>query len=160
MVAKAKKILGKLVNREKANAASRTESKFRGKKRTTAVDEHVATLQTELAKAKASYSRLVEDFTRFELDANNAQTGLQDSPVRLAKVQQGAKLAKEDRDKVWQQFLGLAEAAKKTLLLPTEVSNQADAFQVEFNSLKSHMNEVFNTRSNATSAANEKRQEA
>lgn len=155
LTTEAKELQEKLANREKADDASKTTSKSR-KKRATADGSRAPTFKRELANAKASHWRLVEVINLSEADANKAQTDTQDSQTRLIEVEQETKLAREDLDKVREQFAGSAEAAEKVLRQLMEMSSRAQALEVEVKSLKSKMNGDANTRHEATSFASKK----
>lgn len=120
----------------------------------TAADKRVATIETEIANAKASHSRLVEVATRAEAEADKARIDLQNSLARLIVVEQGAKLAREELDRVWEQFTGLAKASEEALLQLREVSNRSQGFEVEIKSLKLQLDGAVKTGNEAISSAN------
>lgn len=78
---------------------SRTTRKGR-KKHATAVNNRVATLETELTTAKALHSRLLEVSTRSEADANKTRTNLQDAQARLVEVEQKEELTRKGLDEI------------------------------------------------------------
>lgn len=120
----------------------------------------MATLETKLADAKASHSRLVEVATRSMVDANKERTVLQNSQARLVKVEREAKLAWEDLDKVLEQPAGSAKAAEEVLFQLSEVSNGAQGFEVEIKSLKSKMDRFAKAHNESISSAHKKSREA
>lgn len=126
-----KGVTEKLADLEMDNAASKTAPKGRGKKRATAANKRVATLETELVDAKTLHLRLVQVATRSEADFNKARTDLRHFQAHLGEVEQEVKLAREDLGKLRKQFAGLAKSAEKALRQLMEVSNQVQAIEIE-----------------------------
>lgn len=118
-----------------AEVASKTTSKGR-KELATAANKHVTTLESELANTKASHSRFVEVAALSEEDGIKARTDLQNSHARLVEVEQEEKLAREGLSKVREQSAESAKDAKKASSQLTEMSDRAQALEVQAMSLK------------------------
>lgn len=155
LAAEAIKLREKLAKREKDDAMSETTPKGR-RKRATAANKRVAVLKTKLFCVKILHSQLVEMATGSETDSNRARTDLRDAQVRLAEVEQKAKLARAGLNKVRAQSAGSAKAAEESSRLLTEVPTRAWSLEAEVKSLKSHMSEVSKVRDDAISSANER----
>lgn len=123
LAAEAKKLRTILPDHEKTEAALKTAPNGRGKKRATAADRRMATLETKLASTEASFARLVDFDTCYKCLASKAQASLQNSQARLVEVGQKAKLAREVLDKIWKQSAGSPKTAEKTLRQVTEMLN-------------------------------------
>lgn len=120
----------------------------------------MTSLETELPSAKAFHLQLGEVATFSEADANKLRTGLQKSQARLIEVEQEMKLARKDFGESRKQSAGSAEAAEKSLLQLTKMSNRAQNLEIEVNSLNSLTCKVDKIRDDATWSANEKGREA
>lgn len=105
-----------MAGRKKTDDTLETAPQGRAKKRATAADKLLNTLETELAIAKVSQSRPVEVFTCFEADAIKAKIELQNSQARLVKVKQKELVAWEDLNKVRRQFAGLLTLQRERYL--------------------------------------------
>lgn len=120
----------------------------------------MATLATELAIGDASHLPLVEVTTCSKVDANKAQTDIQNSQARIVEAEYEANLSWGDLDKVWELSAKSVKAAEKTLRQLTELPNQAQAVEVEIKSLKLQIDGVYKIRDDAISSATEKGLEA
>lgn len=96
----------------------------------------VATLETELADAKALRSRLVEADTGSESETNKARAGLQNAQTCLIKVEQETKLAQKYLSKVWEWSLGSAKEAENVTSKLAKISTRAQALEAEVKILK------------------------
>lgn len=82
-----------------------------------------------------------------------ARRGLRNSPSRLNKVTQQAKLARKDFEKIREQLVDLVKPAEKPLRHLLMRSNQAQCLRVELESLKSYIDGVVKIRNSATMPA-------
>lgn len=85
---------------------------------------------------------------------------IQNSQVRRVKVEQKAKLAREDLARVRKQSDGSTEAAEESLRQLTEMLNRAQDLDIEVRSSKSQMDGAPKTRDGATISFNRKGREA
>lgn len=112
-------------DREKTDAASKTTLKARGMKRATAAVKQVVALKAGRKEARTAHASLVGFVARSEADVKEKGAVLQDTKIRMGKVDREVQRGSAKLGEAHEQFAGLAEAAMESLCQLTEVLRQA-----------------------------------